>query len=73
MLQMTLDKLYPMPCPFRIGDIIYNHRFDQSGTVIRVYGEFFDYQLTGTHGVKGVRYSTEVDCVLVGKIEDQDE
>lgn len=62
MLQMTLDKLYPMPCPFKIGDIIYNHRFDQSGTVIRIYNEHFEYQLDGTKGVRGVRYSTEKDC-----------
>lgn len=68
---MTLDKLYPMPCPFRIGDIIYNHRFDQSGYIIRVYGEWFDYQLDGTKGIEGVRYSTAKDCNLIGRIEDE--
>jgi hypothetical protein len=68
---MTLDKLYPMPCPFQIGDIIYNHRFDQSGYIIRVYGEWFDYQLNGTKGIIGVRYSTARDCILTGRLKDE--
>lgn len=67
MLQMTLDKLYPMPCPFKIGDRIFNRRFNQIGTIIRIYGEWFDYQLEGTKGVRGVRYSTEKECELYDK------
>lgn len=69
--QITLADIYPMPCPFRIGDIIYNHRFEQSGYIIRVQGEWFDYQLNGTKGISGVRYSTAKDCNLTGRIKDE--
>ena len=62
MQQIKLFDIYPMPCPFKIGDKIYNNRFKQSGTIIRIYYNFFEYQLEGTKGIAGVRYSTAADC-----------
>jgi hypothetical protein len=72
MKQLKISDIYNMPCPFNIGDKIYNHRFKQYGTIIRIYNEFFDYRLDGVEGVKGLRYSTAKDCILVGREEDKE-
>lgn len=70
---MTLEKLYPMPCPFRIGDIIHDTSFDHIGTVVRIYGEFAEYQIEGTKGAKGLRYTTEKDSKRIGRVENESE
>lgn len=62
--QLKLSDIYNMPCPFNIGDKIFNYRFNQYGTIIRIYNEFFDYRLEGVEGVQGLRYSTAEDCIL---------